>query len=134
MRSRNGNRAFLLAVCTVTAFFPLCADDYIISYRAATQDALLLNEQLNVSRSMRPCSGTPLDPLVLYADEERPLKAILTEHSDSFFTFLQSLPLQLTHHEKTTDGQSRSVTVLSLPPRCFTVDFNDGFVKIAPLK
>jgi len=95
---------------------------------------VLISEQLSVSHAMQPCHGSPGDAFTFYADDDAPLEALLTRHNDAFLEYLQSLPLHLVHHEKVTDHQSRSQTVLRLPPRCFTVDFNDGLVKIAPLQ
>lgn len=133
MRSRNGNRTFTLAVCALSTLTSLCADEYIISYRAATQDALLLNETLNVSRAMQPCSGTAGTPLTLENSADNDLKKILINEKELLFDYLQSLPIHVVHHGTNAHSQNHSVTVLRLPPQCFTVDFNDDFVKIAPL-
>lgn len=94
----------------------------------------MLNEELSVSRAMQPCSGTPHLPLILDADTGRSLAQILNVHHDAFLEYLQHLPLHLVSYENVHDGHSRSQTLLRMPPRCFTVDFNDDSVKIAPLQ
>ena len=134
MRSRNGNRALLFAVCAITAL-PLCADEqYFISYKAVVEDALLYSETLSVSRSMQPCDGMPVAHLLLESEGSSELHKILQGNYEAFLPFIQKEGLHIRHHEETVNSISRSRSVLTMPPRCFTVDFNDDLVKITALK
>ncbi len=133
MRSGNGNRAFALAVCALSTLSSLWADEYIISYRAAVKDAVLLNETLNVSRAMQPCSGSAGRSLTLENSADSDLEKILSNDKELLFDYIQRLPIHIIHHGANTRSQNRSVTIMRLPPQCFTVDFNDDFVRIAPL-
>ena len=83
---------------------------------------------------MTPCTGTPADALLLESDDETDLRTILENHYDDFFAFAQETGLHVTHEGITQRQSNRSRTVITLPPRCFTVDFNEDFVKISALK
>lgn len=130
MRSRNGVAALLLAVCALKG----ASDEYRIGYRAVYEDARIVNEQLSVSRAMTPCGGTAEHYIQLDTGGRTDLSTILEEEFDAFFPLLQRVGLHLRHREHVRDHSSRSRTTLTLPPHCFTVDFNDDFVNIAALK
>ena len=83
---------------------------------------------------MTPCSGLPDETLLLENDGEDSLRIILESHYDDFFAFAQRSGLHVTHLGSTVGHSNRSRTVVTLPPRCFTVDFNEDFVKISVLK
>lgn len=133
MRSRNGNRAFTLAVCALSILTSLAADEYIISYRSVVSDATLTYEALNVSRAMQPCSGDPGSELLLDAERSTDLKQIIYDNFDAFFGLIRNEKLHVIHRETTVNGMNRSRTVMTLPPHCFTVDFNQGLAKISAL-
>jgi hypothetical protein len=107
---------------------------YRIGYRAVCEDARMLREELSVSRTMTPCRGVPGESVLLENDGHTRLRPLLEAQFESFFPFLRKQELHLRHHETVRDLASRSRTFLTLPPRCFTVDFNEDFVRITALK
>jgi hypothetical protein len=83
---------------------------------------------------MKKCKGIPYNSLILDTTKSETLKEILLDNQDEFITFLYKIGLHVEHHEETLNGINDSSTILTLPSKCFKVDFNDNFVKIAPLK
>ena len=134
MRSRNGTRPLLLAVCPLILGTALWAADYRIGYRALFEDARIVREELTVSRAMTPCRGLPAETLLLENRGYSGLRPLLEEQFDNFFPLLQRLGLHLRHREELRSFTSHDRTRLTLPPRCFTVDFNEDFVRITALK
>ena len=136
MRSGDGNRSFLLSVCTLILLLSsaLLADEYLISYRYVVKDAILFNEQLLISPAMQQCNGKPYKKLILDNADDATLKEILQKNNEKFIAYLHSLGLQVQHREVTTNMQNSSTTVMTLPTTCFKVDFNDNSVTITPLK
>ncbi len=83
---------------------------------------------------MKKCMGRPYDTLLLESQKSEILKEILLANQDKFIEFLYKIGLSVKHYEETLNGKNDSSTILTLPSKCFKVDFNDNFVKIAPLK
>jgi UDP-N-acetylglucosamine enolpyruvyl transferase len=98
------------------------------------KDAVLYNESLEVSHAMKPCHGETYSPIILETDEDKTLKKIISENSQEFIDYLHKLGLDVEHKSKTMNLQNTSTTTLTLKTKCFKVDFNDNFAKIAPLK
>ncbi len=137
MRSRDGNRTFSFSICTLIFLTSLTlhAKEYFISYRYVVKDATLYNETLYVSSAMQKCSGTPQQAIILETSKKNiTLKEIIMENIDQFLSHINKLALDVKHTEKTKNLQNSSTTILTLKTTCFKVDFNDNFVKIAPLK
>ncbi len=137
MRSRDGDNSISFRLCTIIFLFlisSLEAEEYYISYRYVVKDALLYNESLAVSRAMKKCKGDAYSPLILDSDNSDNLKKIISDNSQKFIDYLHKLGLQVEHKEKTLNYQNHATTVLTLKTKCFKVDFNDNFAKIAPLK
>jgi hypothetical protein len=111
----------------------LRAEEYIISYRAATKEARLFNETLTLSPAMTPCEGTPGESLELESDRPKALYHTITGHYDAFFSFIDRQGLHLRHYGTLINQQAVDHTILTLQPRCFTVDFNEDSVRITPL-
>jgi hypothetical protein len=112
----------------------LCADEYIISYRSVVKDATLTHESLNISRAMQKCDGYPSRSILLDTKDSDHLKTIILENFDEFFELIQQEDLHVRHQGFTAGSMNRAKTVVTLPARCFTVDFNQGLVKISTLK
>ncbi|WP_345993376.1 hypothetical protein [Sulfurimonas sp. HSL-1716] len=91
---------------------------------------------MDISRAMTPCSGEiGKSKLLLSASgDSKNLKKIILENSDQFFTYINSLGLHIRNDEQTSSGVNSSLTIVTLKPTCFTVEFNDNLVKIAPFK
>lgn len=136
MRSRNGNNNLLLRLCSIIFFssLALSAGDYLVSYRYVVKDAILYNETLEISHAMKECHGAPQKELILLNTTDGDLKKLISQNSDIFIDYIHKLGLHVKHSELTTNLQNSSTTILTLKTTCFKVDFNDNFVKIAPLK
>jgi hypothetical protein len=137
MRSRNGNYSFTLAIFSLIFFHSLvlnAASEYLISYKYTVKNAILYNEDLEISRSMKRCSGTAYDTIIFKSDTSKNLNKIITQNHDKFITFLNKLGVNIEHTQKISNNQSKSTTVITLRTTCFKVDFNDNFVKISSLK
>ncbi len=136
MRSRDGNRTFLLRLCSIIFLSSLAlnAGEYLISYRYIVKDAVLYNESLLISKSMQTCVGKPQKSLMLESDGSTDLKTIILKHKEKFISFIHKLGMNLEHREKNINYQNSSTTILTLKTTCFEVDFNDNFAKISPLK
>jgi hypothetical protein len=136
MRSRDGNHSFSRRLCAIILFSSLAlnASEFLVSYRYMVKDAILYNESLFVSKSMRKCHGTPHDGLILESDGGNNLKKIISNNSDEFISYVHKLGLDLNHKETNVNYQNSSTTILTLKTTCFKVDFNDNFARISPLK
>ena len=136
MRSGDGNRTCTLSIFKLIFLFyslALSAGEYFISYRYVVKDAILYNETLDISKSMHKCLGNPSTPLVLENNGIKNLKEIITQNKEEFSSYLHQLGLEVKHSEFNSNLQNSSTTILTLKTTCFKVDFNDNFVKIAPL-
>lgn len=137
MRSRDGNRTSTLSIFKLILFFyslALSASEYFISYRYVVKDAILYNEKLDISKSMHKCAGNPNTPLILDNDGNKNLKEIISQNEEEFLSYLHQFGLSVKHSEFNLNQQNRSTTtIITLKTTCFKVDFNDNFVKIAPL-
>lgn len=136
MRSRNGNRNLLLRLLSIIFFssLSLSASEFLISYRYIVKDAALYNEVLEISRAMKKCSGVPQKELLLPNTTDNNLEKLISQNSEEFIDYIHKLGLHVQHKETTINLQNSSTTTLTLKTTCFEVDFNDSFVKIAPLK
>lgn len=136
MRSRDGNKTCLLAICSIIFFNSLAlhASEYLISYRSVVKDMILYNDSLQISPSMKKCSGQPQDFIELEKKDSDKLVSIIETNSQEFMNFIHLIGLDVEHTEKTTNAQNSSTTILTLKTTCFKVDFNDNFVKITALK
>jgi hypothetical protein len=83
---------------------------------------------------MKKCKGKPYETLILDPHKSENLKEILLLNQDDFTEFLYKIGLSVKHQEETINGVNNSSTIVTLPSKCFKVDFNDNSVKIAPLK
>ncbi len=83
---------------------------------------------------MQPCVGLTGHSILLPVEDDTSLYSTIMDNYDDFFRFIEKEGLHVRHHENVHNAVSRSQTLLSLPPRCFTVDFNEDFVKISALK
>ncbi len=143
MRSRDGYNYLTRTICKVAilnllVFSPFLKADstkeFLISYRYMVKDAALYNETLHISKSMRKCVGTPKEPLILVNTCKNNLKHCISKNYEEFIDYIHKLGLFVDHKSKTINYQNSSTTILTLKTTCFKVDFNDNFVKIAPLK
>lgn len=136
MRSRDGNHSFSRRLCSVILLCSLALDanEYLISYRYVVKDATIYNEKLYISRAMSKCEGTTFNPLILENNGSKDLKYIISKNNETFVNYIHKLGLDVNHNEATINAKNKSTTILTLKTKCFKVDFNDNFAKIAPLK
>jgi hypothetical protein len=137
MRSRDGDHSLTLTVSILIFLLlplKLSASEYLISYRYVVHNAILLNETLDISESMRPCLGTPRDAIIFENSDTLSLKNIIKRNEESFVAFLHKLGLSVSHHEYISENINDSKTILTLKTSCFKVDFNDTLVTIWALK
>jgi len=136
MRSRDGNRPLLFSICSIIFFHSLVlnASEYLISYRYVVKDTILYNESLHISKAMTKCEGTPYNPLLLNHKNTKNLKDILSDSQEEFIDYIHKLGLDVRHTSLTQNMQNSSTTILTLKTRCFKVEINENFAKIAPLK
>ena len=136
MRSRDGNLSlsFTIPLILLTFFSILSADEYLISYRYVVKDAIFYNEDLFISKTMRKCFGEEYDSIILDDNNSTNLKKIIENNNIQFIDFIHKIGLNVNHRDETINLQNHSTTILTLKTTCFKVDFNDNFVRIAPLK
>ena len=137
MRSRDGNHSLTLTISTIILIFgslALHAGEYLISYRYTIQNAILINETLDVSKSMQKCAGSESASIFFPNKNNSDLKETIATNKEEFTTFLHKLGVIVEHKEKTINSYNSSTTRLTLKTTCFKVDFNDTLVKISALK
>ena len=142
MRSRDGNYSITRAICSIilinSIVYPpfLMADtkEFLISYRYVVKDATLYNEALQISNSMKKCNGELGEAIILPTFGDEDLELTISKNSEEFIEYIHKLGLHIQHKEITINSQNKSSTIMTLKTRCFKVDFNDNFARIAPLK
>ena len=135
MRSRDGNYSFSLRLLISFLFtLSLNAEEYLISYRYVVKDATIYNESLQISKTMKKCDGETYQPIILENDGSKNLKEIISKNDELFREYMHKIGLNVKHDETTENLQNKSTTILTLKTKCFKVDINDNFAKIAPLK
>ncbi|MEA1892357.1 MAG: hypothetical protein U9N33_06550 [Campylobacterota bacterium] len=136
MRSRDGNRTFLLKLFSLILLtsLALSASEYLVSYRYIVKNALLYNDTLDISDSMKPCFGIPQEELILQNNSNNDFRKIISTNSQEFIDYMHKLGLHVESLDITKDYQTKSTTILTLKTTCFKVDFNDTFARITPLK
>lgn len=134
MRSGTRNRYFLLTVFTVITASALLGDEYLIGYRLTTYNSTLISDRINVSKSMTHCLGEKKDSLYLPRQPNQTLKSLLNTHEDEFLEFASQQSINLQSHQNISNHSHNSTDSMTLPTRCYVVDFNDDSVTISLLK
>jgi len=135
MRSRDGNYSFSFRLLISFLFtLSLNAEEYLISYRYVVKDATIYNESLQISKTMKKCVGDTYQPIILENNGSKNLKDIISINNELFIDYMHKIGLNIKHDEITENLQNKSTTILILKTKCFKVDINDNFAKIAPLK
>lgn len=123
-------KLLLLTLCS-----SLFAEQYIISYSSAVRNSILLNEKISVSKAMTECEGVVVgDSISLKHKKNNSLRTTIRENRTTFDTFVQKLPFSIRSYETIDISHINSLLILKMPPSCFTVNFNEDFVTIAPIK
>ncbi len=136
MRSRNGNSYFIWSIYAIIFFNSLVlnASEYLISYRYVVKNAVVYNEYLHISKTMKKCEGKPTDFIDFFVEDNRNIQKIIDSNSQEFIEFIHKIGLFVEHEEVTINAKSSSITILTLKTTCFKVDFNDKFARITSLK
>jgi len=135
MRSGDGGRPLIRSLFTLTLLFaPLLCDEYLIGYRAVVKNAELIDERISVAHTMRPCRGTPTRSITLSVNDDAKIVDILKNNFEEFFDFIAKESLHVRDFSKTSAAINTSTTTLTLPIRCFKVDFKGNLAKITAIK
>ena len=136
MRSRDGNRYFLLRLCSIIFLSSLAlhASEFLISYRYVVKNSIIYNEALYISPTMQKCDGKLQKELILENTSNSNFIKLIDSNKEKFYEYIQKLGLHVEHKEETKNMQNKFTTILTLKTTCFKVDFNDNFAKIAALK
>ncbi len=94
---------------------------------------ILTNSSLYVSRAMVPCTLKHGLSLNLQTNGSKNLKTIILKHFNSFSSYMRQLGLRIKSNETFNNHIEHSMTIVTLKPQCFTVHFNQNFVKITSL-
>lgn len=130
MRSRNGNRPILYAICAITCTLSLLADDYLIGYRLTTKNTQSIQESLTISKAMLPCSGAPRAPLILLREDGESLDSLLIRERTLFLEYASAQEIRLKSNDAFTGIDVKTLQTLTVPTHCYAVEFNDRLVTI----
>ena len=136
MRSRNGNRPFIFTTLTVITTLLVGADNYYyIGYRLTSKNTLPINETLTVSKAMQPCTlFHPSSSITLERVNNESLQTLLQREQTSFLEFAAANELHIKSNDKFSMTNSQTLNSLTLPTRCYAVEFNDESVTITATK
>lgn len=109
-------------------------DDFLIGYRMTTKNSQAAYENLSVSKSMTPCSGTKKNSLVLLRNPHESLETTLHHNEEAFFSFAVTQTLHLKSHQNIETQKHLSTETLTLPTHCYAVEFNDDTATITLLQ
>jgi len=136
VRSRNGNRPFIFTYLTVITTLLLGADNYYyIGYRLTSKNTQPINETLLVSKAMQPCSHFhPSSTITLERNTNENLQTLLQREQTSFLEFAATNELRIKSNDTFSMTHSQTLNSLTLPTRCYAVEFNDESVTITATK
>ena len=134
MRSRNGNRSFVFSSLALIAILSsLNADDYYIGYRLSAHNAYIVHESLWVSKAMQPCPHTKNISLTLVKNHpNESLESLLKRQQIPFLEFAAAEELRIKSNDTHTSYRTQTLNTLTIPTRCYAVEFNDDSVTITP--
>ena len=91
MRSRDGNRYFLLRLCSVALLLSLAlnASEFLISYRYVVKDAIIYNETLYISSAMQKCTGKAQKELILENTTNGNFTKLIHENKEIFYVYIR---------------------------------------------
>lgn len=133
MRSRNGNRPFIFSLVTLIVSLVSNADEYYIGYRLVAKNAEPIHEMLVISKAMRPCIKSPSSStLTLFRHTDESLESLLQREQNAFLEFAAHHEIHIKNNETIYPLSSQSMNTLTIPSRCYAVEFNDDLVTIFP--
>lgn len=131
MRSRNGNRPFVFTSLTLITTLYAGADNYYIGYRLTTKNAQPIEEHFTVSKAMQPCNEYGNFTLTLPRLSDETLETVLNRERSTFIEYAAEHELRLKSNESFTSAAVQSLQTLTLPTRCYAVEFNNHSVTIS---
>lgn len=135
MRSRNGNFPFLFSGFTLIFTLAIKADDYYIGYRLTAKNTQAINETLSVSKAMQPCGSLDNSAiLVLKHTPDETLETVLKREETTFLEFASYQELHLKSNDRFSASTVHSLNSLTLPTKCYAVEFNNESVTITATK
>lgn len=135
MRSRNGNHPFLFTALALSAAYSLSADNYYIGYRLTAKNTQTINETLLVSKAMKPCgTAEGSDVLILQRSANEKLESLLQREEEIFIQFAASQDVKVKSDTVLHSLNVQSIDSLTLPMKCYAVEFNNESVTIVPTK
>jgi hypothetical protein len=134
VRGSNASRSLSLSIYSLIFFSTLLiADTYRIGYRAVVKDSILIDETLNISRSMTACYGSKKSTLTLNTDTKN-VRLLLNKNSEKFYEYLLHQSLHVRDNSKISKNISTTLTILTFPTQCFKVTFKGNLAKITLIK
>ncbi|ADR34745.1 hypothetical protein Sulku_2085 [Sulfuricurvum kujiense DSM 16994] len=135
MRSRNGNFPFLFSGFTLIFTLAIKADDYYIGYRLTAKNTQAINETLSVSKAMQPCGSLDNSALlVLKHTPDETLETVLKREETTFLEFASYQELHVKSNDRFSASNVHSLNSLTLPTKCYAVEFNNESVTITATK
>jgi hypothetical protein len=83
---------------------------------------------------MMPCPVKKSMPLILKRENNESLTALLIREETAFLEYATTQPLQLKSNETIIGTDIKSLQTLTLPTKCYAVEFNDRSVTITLLQ
>ena len=136
MRSRNGNCPFIFTTLTVIATIAFGADNYYyIGYRLTSKNTQPINETLSISKAMQPCHPlNPSESITLQRLSNESLQTLLKRNPTPFLEFAASNEFHIKSNDSFKLQNTQTLNALTLPTRCYAVEFNDESVTITSTK
>jgi aryl-phospho-beta-D-glucosidase BglC (GH1 family) len=131
VRSRNGNRPFLFSSLALITTLIHGADNYYIGYRLTTKNAQPIEESFTLSKAMKPCNELGNFSLTLPRRSDETLESLLNRERSTFIEYAAEHELRLKSNETLSSSTVQSLQTLTLPTRCYAVEFNDHSVTIS---
>jgi hypothetical protein len=132
VRSRNGNRPLLFTSFILSSALCFGTESYYIGYRFTVKNTQAYNETLSVSKAMQPCQVTtaPLQRIVLQRIGNESFESLLNREKSLFIEFALPMEIRIKSNDTLHTHSLQSLNSLTLPTKCYAVEFNDEFVTI----
>jgi len=135
VRSRNGNLPFLLTSLALSCTIAFGADNYYIGYRLSAKNTQAIHENLTVSKAMRPCLPENTASVIIFkCAPQESLESVLKREQTAFLEFAASDELRVKSNDFFASAQIQTLNSLTLPTKCYAVEFNDESVTITATK
>jgi len=134
LRSRNGNRPFLLTGIALIFSLSWGSEHYYIGYRLATKDIKPFSETFSVSKAMVPCSLHTTGSINLLRHPDEPLVNVLEREKNIFLEYAANTSAYIQSNTALHNAHTQTQEIFTLPTQCYAVEFNDDSVTISLTK